>query len=99
MIEISALLIGLLIALLAVVNLIVFFAWKRSDVSVIDGMFTFGIKHKGIWWWKQPELYFKEDRAQSAKALLCSFFVLLLIACLLCPFIIDLNEWFDLFNS
>lgn len=62
-------------------NLIVLLAFRREGVSVLDGLFRFYFKHGFFWFYRKPELYFKDRYAKFVRltgiAGLTSLFIIL----------------------
>lgn len=50
-----------------VFNILVLVAFKRKDVSVLDGLFKFYFKHGFLWFYRNPELYFKDKYAKLVR--------------------------------
>ncbi len=63
-------------------NIIVLMAFRRKGVSVLDGLFKFYFKHGFFWFYRQPQLYFKDSYAKLVRltgiAGLSTFLIILL---------------------
>ena len=48
-------------------NAVVLIVFRRENVSVLDGLFKFYFKHGFFWFYRNPELYFKDRYAKLVR--------------------------------
>ena len=48
-------------------NIIVLMAFRRKGVSILDGLFKFYFKHGFLWFYRKPQLYFKDRYAKLVR--------------------------------
>ena len=69
-------------------NIIVLMAFKREGVSVLDGLFKFYFKHGFFWFYRKPQLYFKDRYAKLVRLIgivgLVTFLIILSVVLTSC---------------